>query len=383
LIGNTQSLLGNVVNNGNLIFNQSNAGTFAGNISGSGSFTKLGQENLTLSGTNSYTGGTTISTGKLIGDYNSLSSQIGNIVNNASLEYFSADSGFNPVTRQGIINELSLNMSGNGSFTKIGPGVLYLSGRNSYVGGTTISDGYLVATADSLTGNVLNNASLVFNQSNVGIFSGNISGTGSVINYGPGNLNLTGTNNYNGGTFIYAGTLTGNAQSLRGNILNDAALTFDQSGTGQFAGDISGVGSVTKLGDGNLTLSGINTYTGGTTISTGTLTGNTESLTGSIINNASLVFNQTTNDGIYAGLITGTGSLIKQGNRSLTLTNSNSYKGSTTISAGTLIGDSNSLSSEIGNIVNNASLVYFSADSYRVFNTATGQDIIIADNELS
>ena len=67
LIGNTTSLQGAITNNAAVTFDQASSGTYAGNMSGSGSLTKLGAGSLTLSGTNTYTGGTTVSAGTLIG----------------------------------------------------------------------------------------------------------------------------------------------------------------------------------------------------------------------------------------------------------------------------------------------------------------------------
>ena len=59
-------------------------------------------------------------------------------------------------------------------------------------------------------------------------------------------LILTGTNSYAGGTTVSAGTLQGNTTSLQGNIVNNAAVVFDQAATGTYAGAMSGTGSLTK-----------------------------------------------------------------------------------------------------------------------------------------
>ena len=98
-----------------------------------------------------------------------------------------------------------------------------------------------------------------------------MSGTGSLTKLGAGTLTLSGINQYTGGTTIIAGTSRGNAGSLQGNITNNAAVLFDQAGDGTYAGAMSGTGSLTKLGAGTLTLSGINQYTGGTNVNAGTL----------------------------------------------------------------------------------------------------------------
>ena len=87
---------------------------------------------------------------------------------------------------------------------------------------------------------------------------------------GTGTFTLAADSTYTGGTTISAGTLKlGNASttgSVTGNIVNNAALTFDRSDALTYAGVISGTGAVTQSGTGTLTLTGANTYTGTTTI---------------------------------------------------------------------------------------------------------------------
>ncbi len=105
---------GNVVDNGALIFNRSNALTYAGVVSGTGSLTQAGAGTLTLTGANTYTGGTTISAGTLqVGSGGTTGSLVGNIVDNGALIFNRS----NPLTYAGAI-------SGTGSLTKLGNSTL-------------------------------------------------------------------------------------------------------------------------------------------------------------------------------------------------------------------------------------------------------------------
>ena len=63
-------------------------------------------------------------------------------------------------------------------------------------------------------------------------FGGVISGTGGLIKIGTGTMTLTGTNTYSGGTLVSAGMLQGNALSLQGQITNNAAVVFNQTNIG-------------------------------------------------------------------------------------------------------------------------------------------------------
>ncbi len=175
-----------------------------------------------------------------------------------------------------------------------------------------------------------------------------ISGAGGVLEKeGSGTLTLTGANTFTGGTTISSGTLQigagGTAGSIAGNILNNAAMIFNRSNNLTYAGVISGIGTLTKLGAGILTLTGNHTFTGDTTISAGTLSigsgGTTGSIAGNIIDNSALRFNRS-NNLTYAGVISGSGTLQKSGAGVLSLTGANLYTGTTTITTGTLsIGD--------------------------------------------
>lgn len=212
---------------------------------------------------------------------------------------------------------------------------------------------------------------LVFNHTDENyIFSTDITGTGEVLHLS-GTTTLTGENDYTGGTTISGGTLRGNTASLTGSILNNAALAFDQTSDGTFSGVVSGTGTLEKAGAGILTFTGENTYTGATTVSAGTLrAGNATGLasgaytlsggtldlndfdlsvsglsgvSGTVdLGSAELEVDQDGNS-IFGGIISGAGSLLKLGSGMLTLTGGNTYTGLTTIRGGTLVLDGGSV----------------------------------------
>ncbi len=199
-----------------------------------------------------------------------------------------------------------------------------------------ISAGSLVGNTASLQGDVVDNATLIFDQATDDTFAGTVSGTGSVIKQGTGALTLVAPNTYSGGTTVASGSLIGTTASLQGDIVNNAVLVFDQAGDGTYAGNVSGSGALIKQGAGALTLQGGNSYLGGTTINAGTLIGNTASLQGDITNNSTLTFLQNS-AGTYSGRLFGFGRFIKLGNGTLVLTaNSGSFTGPTEVNAGTL-----------------------------------------------
>ncbi len=225
---------------------------------------------------------------------------------------------------------------GNGyAITKTSAGTLVLSGANTYTGGTTVTAGTLAGTTTSLQGAVTNNAAVVFDQAGSGTYAGDMGGSGTLTKLGAGNVTLSGTNTYSGGTTVTTGTLTGTTTSLQGAVTNNAVVVFDQAATGTYAGIMSGTGTLIKTGAGTLTLSSTNTYSGGTTVTAGTLSGTSSSLQGAITNNAAVAFDQSA-DGTYADIISGSGTLTKTGAGRLTVSGNNTYTGTTTLSAGTL-----------------------------------------------
>jgi autotransporter-associated beta strand protein len=107
------------------------------------------------------------------------------------------------------------------------------------------------------------------------LFSCALSGSGQLNLSGPGAVTLMGTNIFTGATTINGGSLTlgGGARlgsgSYGGNLTNNGTLAYASTNTQTMSGAISGNGSLTTVaGSGNLTLSGANSYSGGTTVTT-------------------------------------------------------------------------------------------------------------------
>src|SRR5260370_5499243 len=112
------------------------------------------------------------------------------------------------------------------------------SAANTYSGSTTIAAGTLNANASSALGDESATNTLIFT----------------------------------GGTLQAGGTIT--SPSTRGVTLTSTGLIDTNNNSVSIAGVIGGSGGLTKSGTGTLTLSGLNTYTGVTTISAGTLSVN-------------------------------------------------------------------------------------------------------------
>ncbi|WP_241389057.1 autotransporter-associated beta strand repeat-containing protein [Salmonella sp. YP34-2] len=344
---------GDVTDNATLALNA--GGDFTNNIGGTGRVEKSGDKTLTLSGSNTYTGGTLISSGTLVAnDVNALGT--GDVTDNATLALNTGGDFDNAI-------------SGSGKVEKSGDETLTLSGSNTYTGGTTINDGTLIATSvDALgSGDVTDNAVLELNTG--GDFTNNISGSGQVVKSGDETLTLSGTNSYTDGTLISGGTLVAtNLEALgTGDVTNNATLELNTGG--DFTNNISGSGQVVKSGDETLTLSGANSYTGGTTISGGTLVAsNVEALgTGDVTNNATLELNT---GGTFDNAISGSGQVVKSGDETLTLSGANTYTGGTTINGGTLVA-SNVEALGSGDIDNYASLQLNASGQFVTANLTT------------
>jgi autotransporter-associated beta strand protein len=390
--GVTGTLATNLANNsGTVIFNRSDNSTYSYILIGAGNLTKNGTGTLSMNGTNTYTGATTINAGVLqVSGTGSLGSgaYAGNIADGGTLVYSSS-----------AAQTLSGNISGNGGLTKdTATSTLILTGSNTYSGPTSIEAGVLQIGAGGTTGNLSANSSinvgtngtLVFNRTDI-ITQGTqfstegITGTGNLTQNGTGTVVLTAANTYTGATRINAGTLqlgngsTTGSLSANGTILNNGSLVFNRTdtvtqGTDFSAAAITGTGSLTKNGTGTLVLNANNTYTGATTLNSGTLSissvangGNASNIgsastaaTNLVLGNGTLLYTggngstdraftltagtNTTIDVVNSAAtltftgaaVTTTGGITKNGSGTLALSGANLYSGTTTLNAGTL-----------------------------------------------
>jgi fibronectin-binding autotransporter adhesin len=346
---------------GTLSVDPSTALTYNGIIDGSNKLTKAGGGTLTLGGgANTYSGGTTITGGTLSIDSDAELGPIPGSATPANINFnggtLNTTTSFTLDSNRGIALSSNATLSvtpsttliyngiitGSQTFTKDGGGTLILGGINTYTGATIINDGILqasiinaIAQTSSLA--ITNTANAIFDLNNFDQQIGSLSGGGTT----GGNITLG----------------TGN-------------LTISQTAAGTFAGIISGSGGITlaSASTNTLTLSGVNTYSGPTTINGGTLSISADAnlgtapgtvtlgqivLAGGTLN-SSASFTLDSNRGIslnagggifsidpstiltYNGIIDGPNTLTKTGSGTLVLGGANTYAGITNINAGTL-----------------------------------------------
>ncbi len=319
-----------------------------GNNTGATSLTKNGTGTWLLSGTNTYTGTTTVNAGTLRAGaaaggqaFGSLSAVTTADVAGATLDLNGFNQTIGSLAGGGITGgNVTLGgatltfggddsstdyggvISGNGSITKVGNGTFSITNNNAFgvTTGTTItvSAGTLQLGNGGPAGrlnppsNVINNATYGWNGSDVRAQGATsvISGTGLFLKRGNGTYTLSGNNSYSGGTTIEAGTLQ----------INNVSAIGSTSGT-------------LTVNGGTLDLNNFDTTVGNLTGTGGTITSN-------VTGNRTLTIGQGNGTGgNYQGVIangTGTTALTKVGTGTITFSGANTYTGLTTVSAGTL-----------------------------------------------
>ncbi|MEW4467667.1 autotransporter-associated beta strand repeat-containing protein [Parasphingorhabdus sp. JC815] len=273
--GVTGNIIGDVANNGNLIFNRSDDYQFDGTITGSGSVSQIGNGTTTLTATNGYSGGTIISAGTLrvSSDSNLGASSGGLTINAGSLNTTATMTSSRNVTLTGngtfltdpaTTLTLGGTISGAGRLTKSGDGTLVLTANNTYSGGTTIGAGTLQigngGATGGIIGDVLNNGALLFDRSGSLAMDGVISGSGSVTQSGPGTTIFSGNNSYAGATNVNTGALIVNGDQSGATGLTTVASGAMLGGTGIIGGDVTiangGILSAGSNGVGTLSING-------------------------------------------------------------------------------------------------------------------------------
>ena len=411
-----------------LTISGANPTTITGNISGGGSLLMRGTSDLTLSGTNTYSGNTSINTGNLIVQGGAALLDTGTLTLANSNATFTIGTSETIGSLQGggttAINTgqtLTIAQTGNatyggaitgaGALTKNGSGILVLSGTNTYSGNTSINGGNLIVqggaalldsgtvtlnsanatftvdtseTISSLQGHgttaITANQMLTIAQTGYTTYSGAIVGAGALGLTGNGMLTLLGGSTYSGGTILQTGTLvltginaagsgtiqqsafagpsllqisttatitnnmtvqnllaTQSATLAGGIFLENAVMNVQSGATLSLSGSLVGsdMNALTKIGNGTLVLNGNIPFSGEINVNSGTLIGSFTALSGLRQNNGSVEFLQNTN-GSMSNSISGTGSLIKSGSGTLTLSAENNYLGATTVASGTL-----------------------------------------------
>ena len=334
--------------------------TLNGAIGGSGELRKSGAGTVVLNSVNDFSGGTRLGAGILqaAGDP-ALGASSGALAFDGGTLRFGA--AFDPaVTRavtlgaaggsvdtNGFTSTFAQSVDGAGALTKLGAGTLILAADNSYAGGTTVSAGTLQvgngAAAGNVAGDIANDGALIFDRSDELAYDGTISGSGSITQAGGGTLILSNDQRYTGATTVAAGTLQlgsgGASGSVAGSVTNNGALVFNRRDSFTYGGVVAGTGTMTQGGTGTLVLTQNQTYSGGTTIRSGTLQlgngGTTGNVAGDVVNDGTLVFDRS-DDVAFAGAIHGTGNVVKNGANTLTLTGTSTYTGVTQLDAGRL-----------------------------------------------
>ncbi len=285
-----------------------------------------------LTGSNTYSGVTTISAGTLqLGDgtsgHDGVVSATGGIIDVASLVY----NLYGTESYSGAI-------SGRGSLTKTGTGTLVLQGTNTFTGVTGVSGGTLILANSA----ALQQSTLAVPTSGF-VFDKSVTSDAYVVG------NLSGSGNI----------------ALQNNATTPAAISLTAGGnqtSSVYTGTLSGSGGLVKTGSGLLTFTNSSTFTGGTTISGGTLQLGNGLINhdGSLVSTSSIADNGTLSWNLngsqsFSGAISGSGSVLVAAG-SMTFSPSASLATSTTAGnlhvgerAGATLTVSNGASLSVGN----------------------------------
>ena len=294
--------------------------------------------------------------------------------------------------------------------------IIVSGGTNSYAGNTVIGGGSVSASvlADGNANSSLGAGTAISLISN-GIL--NYTGTGDSSNRTWTSSDATGISNSGNGALSLSGNLSFDPANLTSNSLS---LGGSYTGVNTFSGVISGNGDLLSTGSSIWQLDGDNTRTGTITVEGGTLRAGSASAFGTTtdvtVNGGTLDLNNFNLDAVllsgdggsinlgsatlsvtpaagmdstYAGAITGTGNLSKQGAGTLTLTGQNTYTGETAIGGGTLVLDFAAAGAPADNILSPDSTLSMAGGAVVLNGSGTnnqrfaGLDITAGSNEIS
>ncbi len=254
-------------------------------------------------------------------------------------------------------------LSGSGGFTRTGSySTLVFTANNTYAGPTTISAGGAQlgssGTAGSFgPGDVSLNAPLTISRSNAWTFANDIGGSGSITHAGTGTTTLSGNNSFTGSVTVNAGILKiTNSDALgtgpKGFYMTGTNRVLQLSGGVTLSPDITLTVS-TNSGDGSgiSSVDGNNRIEGAINISTGNPALNISSANGTLTVSGSITLVTTSRTLYLGGSSTGANTIsgvigesgtsallvVKQGAGTWILTGSNTYTGTTSVNAGTLV----------------------------------------------
>jgi autotransporter-associated beta strand protein len=254
--GTSGSISGNITNNGALVFKRSDASSYTGNLSGSGTLTQAGTGTLTLSGANSASGVTKINAGTL--QFAKQTALYNNVTSNWTATKITVANGAT----------LGLNVGGTGEFTA--------------------ADVTALAALGTATGGFQSGSTLALDTTNASgsnfSYSGGIanpnggSNTLHLVKNGANTLTLTGTNLYTGTTKVNAGTLL---VSATGSINGTSRTTINAGGTLNYSSSTA-LTSATTINGGTFAYNGPTSYaTSNLTFNSGILKG-VSSITGDL-----------------------------------------------------------------------------------------------------
>ncbi|CDX29442.1 Outer membrane autotransporter barrel domain (modular protein) [Mesorhizobium sp. ORS 3359] len=249
---------------------------------------------ITVTGSNTFTGGVTIGAGPIGGGAVTL--KVNSLANTGSASALGTGTGGSITIQSGSVLSYTGTgatsnrvwvVDGDGTIRSDGSGALSLSGAVTFTSG---------GPAENFT--------LSGNFAGTNTLSGAISGTGSLLSDAASTTTwvVTGSNSYSGSTIVNGGTLRAGSSQAFGPATNTVVVnggTLDLGGFDLTTSSLSGTGGTVALGTSNLTVNG-------------------------------------TSSTSFAGSLTGAGGITKGGTGSLTLSGTNSYTGATTVNGGTL-----------------------------------------------